>query len=88
MLIVSMRWFLEYWHGISAGAKYQIKLKANAFIMALPGKAKESDKQWGKQKKLKTAINKLLSFVYRKGTSNRAAEGKYRSTSRTSGSTS
>ena len=66
MLIVATRWFPEYWDGSSAGAKYQIRLKANAFIMALPGKTKESDKQHGKQQKLKTAFNKLSSLMYRK----------------------
>lgn len=59
MLIVSMRWFPEYWDVGSAGAKYQIRLKANTFIMAFPSKAKESDKKYSKQQKLKTAINKL-----------------------------
>jgi len=34
--------------------------------MALPGKAKESDKQHSKQQKLKTAINKVSSLSYRK----------------------
>lgn len=37
LLIVSTRWFAEYGDG-SAGAKYQIRLKASAFRIALPGK--------------------------------------------------
>lgn len=66
MLIVSTRRFPEYLDGSNAGTKYEIRLRANTYIMALAGRAKESDKQHGKQQKLKTAVNKLLSLMYRK----------------------
>lgn len=54
MLIVSTRWFLEYWDSSNAEAKCQTRLKATAFITGLPGKTK----QHSKQKRLKAAIIK------------------------------
>lgn len=50
-----MRW---YWDGSNAGAKCQTWLKASAFIIGLPAKAKHGDKQHSKQQKLTAAIKK------------------------------
>lgn len=38
LLIVSTKWFAEYGDGSSAGARYQIRLKASAFLIGRPGK--------------------------------------------------
>ncbi|KAK4806960.1 hypothetical protein QYF61_027327 [Mycteria americana] len=42
-----MRWFSEYWDSSSAGPKYQIRLKASAFIIALPGETQITAMCWG-----------------------------------------
>lgn len=42
-LLPSMRWSFRDGEDINAGAKYQTGLKANAFIVGFPGKAKQSD---------------------------------------------
>lgn len=51
MLVLSIRWFLEYWDIHNVRPKYQIRLIAPGFVIALPSKGKQSDKQQTKQQK-------------------------------------
>lgn len=48
-----MRWFSEHGDSSCEGPKYHKKLKASAFVVAPPGKAKESSKQHSKNKNWK-----------------------------------
>lgn len=65
-IAVCKTWFPEYRDGSNTGATYQMRLKANAVIIALPGKAKQNDKQYSKQQKLKAAIKKPWNLMYSK----------------------
>lgn len=52
-----MRWFLEYWDIQSVKPKYQIRLMASGFVIALPSKGKQSDKKQTKQQNLEIVIS-------------------------------
>lgn len=73
LLIVSTRWFLEYWDSSNAGSKHHIRLRASAFIIALPGKTKQSHKPHSKLQKPLTSPEDWCTT--RKGAHHRAGEG-------------
>lgn len=70
MLVLSMRWFLEHGDIHSVRPKYEMRLIASGFVIALPSKGKQSDKQQTKQQKmhfndyLKIVINGSWRLLY------------------------
>lgn len=66
LLVVSTRWFPKHWDSSNAGPKYQIRLEASAFIIALPGKAQAGAAEHSKPQKARTAFNKLSNLMYSK----------------------
>lgn len=54
MLVVSVRWFPEYWDGSNTRAEYQIRLEAIAFIISLLGKEKNTAKRRSRKQSLRS----------------------------------